>query len=649
MKSPHVYRPDIDGLRAVAVLAVMIYHLGKIARGGFVGVDVFFVISGFLITSIILEDMANGQFTLANFYERRIRRILPALIACLVGTTIAAYFALYPAEFVALENGILAAAFFLANQFYANATGYFRPAAGTMPLIHTWSLAVEEQFYLLFPLALLLLARWSRTVAIWVLGIAALASFGWCEYLTRTQSNGAYYFLATRGWELILGSLLAMGAVPEVKSKGVREVLSFLGFAAILFAAFRFNKNTPFPGYWTLLPCLGAAAIIHLGRQQDTFVARLLSTRALVGLGLISYSLYLWHLPIITFYHLEVATQAPYWAQGVLAAASLAAAYLSWRYIEQPFRKKRVAGERRQLFTTAALSVGAVAAMATIIILGDGWKDRYPPEVRELAAFKYDPTVAFRDGDCFFSRRATTHSQFAQSHCLAMSPEKKNVLIVGDSHAAHLWEGLSKTFPDVNFLQATASGCSPSLIHGGSRRCSETMKAVFTDFLPGKQLDAVVVAMNWTGSDEQEILGRIEELRPHTSSIYVFGPIQSYSRPLPRLLTIGALHHDPGLVQKALVAKEFKIEADFRAFFADKGVHYVSIIDALCPNGSCITHDEQGVPLQFDRAHLTASGSRLLVRKLANQLNFDDCVTASTTAEGASGNASGAIRPACAR
>ncbi len=625
MRSSHAYRPDIDGLRAIAIFAVLIYHLDNhLSKGGFIGVDVFFVISGFLITTIILADMAAGRFSLAGFYERRVRRILPALFACLAATTIAGYFLLFPAEFVLLAKSVIAATFFVANFFYAGTSGYFMPAARTLPLIHTWSLAVEEQFYMLFPLALLLFVRARREVLVMAVVLAAFTSLVCSEILVQNQSKIAYYQLAPRGWELLIGSLLAIGAVPEVKTQRTREILSILGLLAIVIPTFAFSKNTPFPGLWALVPCLGAAALIHTGRERDTFAARLLSTRPFVGLGLISYSLYLWHLPIITYYHLQFELYPTWTVKILLGAVSVAIACLSWRFIEQPFRTKRVAPQRRQVFAFGLAAAGSVAAIAVVVIQGQGWKERYPPEIRQLAAFRYDPSGPMREGTCFISRAAARVTEFEQDRCLALSRNKKNVLVVGDSYAAHLWSGLSKTFPDVNFLQATASGCPQDLTNKGSDRCRDVMKILFEQFLPGKRLDAIIVAMNWSGRETPTVMKGIERLRPHARALYVFGPLVKYTSPLPRLLTRSKLYHDPGLINEARVARNFKTDIAFRKFFKGKGVHYISLIDALCHNNACTTIDENGFPLQFDNGHLTAPGSALLARRLTDRLAFSN-------------------------
>ena len=623
MRPPHAYRPDIDGLRAIAIFVVVIYHLGKLSKGGFVGVDVFFVISGYLITSIILADMDAGRFSLANFYERRIRRIFPALFACLAATIIAGYFLLFPSEFVVLANSVIAATFFVANLFYIDTSGYFGATAQTLPVLHTWSLAVEEQFYVLFPLALLALTRARREIVIVVLAIAAVASLACSEYLVRSHSVVGYYHLASRGWELLIGSLLALGAVPEIKTQRNREILSVLGLLAILIPTFAYNKSTLFPGVAALVPCLGAAALIHTGRQGDTFAARLLSTRPFVGLGLISYSLYLWHLPIITFYRLQFQTQPTIAVQLLLVAASLAVAYLSWRYIEQPFRVKALAPQRRHVFAFGAAAAGSVALIAAVVVHGDGWKERYAPEVRQLANFKYDAKGPMREGTCFISRAASRFTDFVDDSCLAMSSEKKNVLIVGDSHAAHLWAGLSTTFPNVNFLQVTSSGCAPDLLTHGASRCRKVMTQLFEHFLPGKQLDATIFSISWKSEDARPLLAPIKLLAAHSREVLVFGPLVTYDWPLPRLLTRSKLRHDLTLVSEARAERDFRVDAAYKKFFKDKGVHYVSLIDALCQQrNNCTTVDEQGYPLQFDKGHLTDRGSALLARRLADRLSF---------------------------
>ncbi len=287
------YRPDIDGLRAVAVVLVLLYHLGvRFARGGLIGVDVFFVISGYLITSIILDDLDAGQFSLLRFYERRVRRIFPALFVVLVATTVVAVWLLLPSELTTYAKSLIAAVFFVANIFYYDLGGYFTSTAESQPLVHVWSLAVEEQFYVFFPLLLMALYRFRNGAAVAPgLILIALLSLGVSIPLVYVSPDAAFYLLPPRAWELLTGCILALGIVPDVTSKFARDILAAAGLVAILVAGAVYNRSVTFPGFAALVPCLGAAAIIHCGRQRDATATKLLASRPEIFIGLISYSL----------------------------------------------------------------------------------------------------------------------------------------------------------------------------------------------------------------------------------------------------------------------------------------------------------------------------------------------------------------------
>jgi peptidoglycan/LPS O-acetylase OafA/YrhL len=297
------YRPDIDGLRAVAVILVVMYHLGVgFTKGGFIGVDVFFVISGYLITGIIASEVGSGTYSLLGFYERRVRRLFPALFGVLLFSSCLAYILLFPPELEYFGETLIATTTFLANILFYSGDGYFAGTRDTIPLLHTWSLAVEEQFYLLYPLVLAPLLRRDKGTLCWpIFSLTLLLSFALSLFLVKYDQSAAFYLLPPRAWELLLGCLLALGAIPELRNEKYRQLASIAGLLAILIAAGKI-RGTTFPGWAALVPCVGAAMVIHSGVKGDTIVYRVLSSRYAVFIGLISYSLYLWHWPIIAFY-----------------------------------------------------------------------------------------------------------------------------------------------------------------------------------------------------------------------------------------------------------------------------------------------------------------------------------------------------------
>ncbi|HXZ09119.1 MAG TPA: acyltransferase family protein, partial [Paraburkholderia sp.] len=453
------YRADIDGLRAVAVIPVMLFHFhsDKLAPGGFVGVDIFFVISGFLITRLIHQETAAGSFTLQDFYSRRIRRIVPALVAMILFVLGCTFFTGFPGDVKSLSHNILAAMFSVSNIVFYRQSGYFDAAMAHNPLLHTWSLGVEEQFYFCFPLLMVLLRRRSHRTRVMTLGLIALASFAWAVFQVRVQPAAAFYLLPSRAWELMTGALLAIGAFPAVSGRRVAQVAGLAGLVLILGSIRLLSSGTPFPGAAALPPCIGAALIIWSGAGVGarTLVATVLSSAPFRIVGLISYSLYLWHWPIYVMYGDVIRT--PFGSEKViLVGCCLLVSWLSYRFIETPFRRAR------RTVKGAVVAVPAVCAMA-VFASASASAVSLPPDVGAVLAFSnYDAGQAMRVGQCFLIP-SDHHARFNSDVCLKAQPGKKNVLLLGDSHAADLMAGFAEVRRDVNYLQANATGCMPVL------------------------------------------------------------------------------------------------------------------------------------------------------------------------------------------
>lgn len=430
------YRPDIDGLRAVAVLPVVFFHLGlSWAPGGFVGVDVFFVISGFLITTIIVREIGEDRFSLIGFYERRVRRIFPALFVVIAATLAAATLIFMPADLAAAARSAAAATLFASNFLFYWEAGYFDAAAYGKPLLHTWSLAVEEQFYIVTPLLLMALARFRARAAFWIGGLTA-ASLALSVATTSAFPTAAYYLLPWRAWELGIGALLALGLGPRLERPLLREGAALAGIGLILGAVVLLDKATPFPGAAALAPTVGAALIIQAGRFGPSLVGRALSTAPAVWVGKLSYSLYLWHWPLIVgFVYWRMDMPSAGEAAAIFAAA-LALAWASLRFVERPFRRPSASsGGRWPLF------LGAGAVMALLVGCGGalwflkGLPGRLPEEAARLAAFTADRDPKLRE--CVQDK--TTPDDWAEP-CVygaaAAGPPK--VALWGDSHASAL-------------------------------------------------------------------------------------------------------------------------------------------------------------------------------------------------------------------
>jgi len=455
--SRFAYRPEVDGLRAVAVLSVVLFH-GNIDgfAGGYVGVDVFFVISGYVITSILLADLDTGSFSLAGFYERRVRRIAPAFLLVTLACLPAAWLWLTPHALAEFGESVVWACAFLANIFFLDHSDYFDGEMDLKPLAHTWSLAVEEQFYLVFPALLALMTRARHIAPVWWLGAIALASLAYAEHASSFSPQAAFYLLPARIWELLLGSLVAWrlhrrdgGA--EGASRWYAEPAALLGLLLIAFAVVTYDVETPVPGLVALVPTGGAALVILFARGTN-WTARLLGSAPLVGVGLISYSTYLWHQPLFAFYrHATKASLGP-WGALLLAAASLGLGYLTWRFVETRFRRRDgvafpVLG--RYALATALL----VVATGFVAVRTDGLADHYyahrasdnerlvhhlQSELREAKAL---PAITPDNGDCRFHTEAIDEA-FRARFAACAGRYGRALIVVGDSHAQNIHRAL---------------------------------------------------------------------------------------------------------------------------------------------------------------------------------------------------------------
>ena len=620
------YRADIDGLRAVAVLLVFAYHLGTArVRGGFIGVDVFFVISGYLIGSIILNEIAASRFSLLSFYERRVRRIFPALFVTLGVSAILAYKFFLPAEMDKFAKSLLAATFSLSNVFFYHQAGYFEGAAAMKPLLHTWSLAVEEQFYIFLPLFLLTLRRFTLAKQRILVLLVALVSFSVSAWGAFRSPDAAFYLAHTRAWELLLGTLIALDLFPRFSKVIWRNAASLAGLVMILVAAILCDKTTPFPGLAAAGPCLGAALIIAAGRGGQSWVGRALSLSPVVFIGTISYSLYLWHWPLIVFQGasgLLAQGLSPKSSKLVVLGISLVVATLSWRFVEQPFRDSRKKLPRPRLFQIAATAAAVLAVFGITALATRGFPARYPLEAVRIASFLENSDLTteaqYRVGTCFLTSR-NPHANFDPADCLRKVSGKRNELLIGDSHAAQLWFGLSSVFRDINFMQATASGCKPTLEQpmGADQRCRQLMEYVLRDYLRDHSVDSVLIAARWDKADLPRLQRTVLSLKKQGIRVVLFGPMVQYDSALPRLLAISIQQNAPGIPADHRVAYYETLDQEMARLASETlEVSYISYFKLICPQGSCLEYAAKGVPLQSDYGHLTGDGSVLIAGKI---------------------------------
>ena len=367
-----VYRKEIDGLRALAVIPVILFHAGfEWVSGGYIGVDIFFVISGYLITSILIKELADGHFSIAGFYERRARRILPALFFILLVCLPFAWLWLLPNEIEDFGKSIVAVIVFASNILFWQESDYFAANSELIPLLHTWSLAVEEQFYVFFPLILMLFWTLGKRWLVAIISLIALLSLGLTEWGWRYFPEANFYLIPSRAWELMIGALVAFYLYYKAQPSGVvNHIGSAIGFALIAYAIFYLDKGTPFPSLYALIPTLGTALII-LFANAGTLVHRLLSMKLFVGVGLISYSAYLWHQPLFVFTRIRSMDEPSLWLLSLLSVLSFALAYLSWRFVERPFRGKQ-RFTRRQIFIAGLIGSVLFIAIGMTLVVSEG-------------------------------------------------------------------------------------------------------------------------------------------------------------------------------------------------------------------------------------------------------------------------------------
>jgi peptidoglycan/LPS O-acetylase OafA/YrhL len=586
----------------------VLFHFGvQRLSGGFVGVDVFFVISGYLITGIILREMGKGTFGIVDFYDRRIRRIFPALITVLAACLFVSFCFDLPSSIKGTSTASIATLFFYSNFYFNGVSDYFDDAIKLNPLLHTWSLSVEEQFYVLFPLLAFAMRTFDRNRKLFILASIAAVSLTWSIWLVHVDTSAGFYLPQSRAWELMLGSILTLGVIPEVRGWKA-EVTAAAGIILILGSAALLTENSTFPGVGALAPCIGAAAIIYSGTGRSTIVGRILSTRPMVGVGLISYSMYLWHWPMVAFYRAFYGEPSRLSKVGLIVAVVAISAF-SLKYIERPFRSKpHLLAPRQTLlaggFATAVLVLAVVTLLPVALIVR-----QIPTDVIAVDGYSnYDSTRYFRSGQCFLSSRFNDFNSFDMEKCLHIKQAASNVLLIGDSHAAHLWIGLSTRYPEINFLQATSSGCMPVLVPSGAKRCTDLINMVFRDFLPKHHVDSVILSASWAEADLAEIEVTVEFLHKFANRIFVIGPSPSYRKPLPAILARQMLDGGQTIRKELMQRDPVLIDKEFQTRLVHDALTYISLYKAICPK-ECLLWAGKNQPLLFDSSHFTKSGS----------------------------------------
>jgi len=653
-----MYRNDIDGLRAVAVLPVLFFHFGWDSfSGGYVGVDIFFVLSGYLITGILATEITAEKFSIIRFYERRLRRIFPALFVVIAVTCVFGYIIMLPQELKDLGQSVVATTLFSSNILFWFEAGYFDAESLSKPLLHTWSLAIEEQYYLFFPFLLFLIFRLTNAYRLFILMILWLLSLSCAVWFVNYNSSAGFFLPLGRVWELLTGSILALMSVRPSRFQYADQVIALVGLFSIFAAIAFYDHNTPFPGLAALAPCIGTAMIIYAGRLTPPLINQWLSTRPLIIVGLLSYSLYLWHWPLYVFASLYLDRPLGNSDIILLLTVTFFCAWLSWRFIERPFRGSASQISSRQVFIGSGVLITVFASWGTWLHISNGMPSRLTPET--LALIKpmnsyhsqlpegclYPNAAPVDDVDlCTLKKQATTDTAIA---------------VWGDSHAAAFAPGIiaERVSSGTQVKLLAMQGCPPLMnisvaqtAHQRSDSCGHFNNIALKKVINDKHIDTVILIAYWsmyasghrlptdpnhgnaylydiTTNDylldienntrvlQQGLTQTIRQLEKHGKQVIIFGPTPELAingtASLARMKML-AHSHDSRLSRTDVIAR---LQPALTALSAVATAERVSIFyphHYLCAADLCTIADNGGA-LYHDRHHLSVYGAHKLL------------------------------------
>lgn len=610
------YRTDVEGLRAVAVFPIVLFHFGStLLSGGYVGVDVFFVISGFVIARSIANDMEAGRFSIANFYFKRICRILPALVLLVLLTTVMAMALLLPEDLETHFRSVAAVGGFVSNIFFWKSSGYFEAAAQTRPLLHTWSLAVEEQFYIFAPPLFASLIRRERRYWLPVVLVLAAASLAVSVATVFVAPKAGYFLLPSRGWELLLGAAIALGSIPAPTRTLTREAMALAGAAMVAGSILLLDENSAFPGWNALFPCMGAVLIIQaaVGAERAPFVNRVLQTAPLRWIGRISYSLYLVHWPIVALFQYRAMRPPSAMEGAAMLIVSLVLATLSWRLVEEPVRRfaHRTAARDRNRVRVLAAGAAVSLTMVAVGLAGaatHGMPGRFP-DYRHVAV----PGEEQWGGAACFNQEAGRPIDWSQAACTRVRGARGRVLLWGDSHAAHYVPGLVARAAtiDRDVLQYTFAGCPPILAYYSAARVGcDRSNARVPALVRQLGVDHVILAARWDGVPLRTIAQlheTIAVLRAQGVRVTVIGQSPLFGAPPQTIDYLSAQHRRTERAAWASMVNAETVDA-VRDEAKKGGAAFVDPLARLCDGDRC-PYRIGGTWLYVDGGHLSAAGS----------------------------------------
>lgn len=638
------YRPDVDGLRAVAVTMVILFHAGLGFTGGFIGVDVFFVISGFLITGLILKEQDAGKFSLANFWVRRIRRIIPAATVMVVAVLIAGFFLLLPSDYEDLGKSTIAQQLMLSNVYFWQNTGYFDGPSDLKPLLHTWSLAVEEQFYLGYPFLLMFLYRFGRKATFATLITLCLGSLAVSEYGVHHHPSATFFLLPTRAWELLIGGLIFFLPRPSKMPAWALSGASWLSLAAILGAGWFYTDTTPFPGLAATVPCVATAVLIYSNTIRLSLPAALLATKPLVFVGLISYSLYLWHWPIFAFGRYWLGVEISTFTATLAVGLTFVIATVAWFCVETPLRRTSKTTLRWKIPVATWLFTGAtVASVSCVVLSASGFPNRLPKDIAQILE---KPTLGIAVG--------RSVSQWESRNFPAVGggedSKKFDFIVWGDSHAGSISDLINDLAVEYQvpgiIASQPATAPLPDVFNKFSPRDDQIKRSsAIMSLLSDANVKHVILVANWQLYDVDrgtfslnlvDASGKVKEggrlvvtsqlrklcwrLEQLGVSVWIMKRVPNQPLDPTRKVAASLLLRDVvprGLSLNDYLSADLELNAKLDRIGQD--FDNVSVLDpapfCLDKNGFSLIGDRTG-SFYVDNGHISSHGARMLLRPL---------------------------------
>ncbi|WP_368542363.1 acyltransferase family protein [Enterobacter soli] len=607
------FRYDINTLRAASVIMVVLYHF-KVSgfASGFMGVDIFFAISGYLMTNIINKGITCNNLSIIDFYIRRFKRLYPALIVMISAVIALGYFTLTTNNYLLLARNALSSSFFVSNIFYFLHSGYFDQSSLLNWLLHTWSLSVEWQFYLIYPVLLFTYSKISRkpvSLIVLLLGISIYFS----SSMTFDTKDSGYYLLHTRAWEMLAGGLAYFINTNLPSNFRYAKLASYTGWLSIIISLIMIPANAIWPGYLALIPVTGACVILSTNAQHNVVYRNI----ATIRIGLYSYSIYLWHWPIVVFlYSSGLLGSWMYVLAGIILSVLMG--FLSFTFIESSTNRKFI-------ITSSVTAIPVLLIACLIIINTDGLKFRVGDKLKDILSYRMN-WDAQRNGTCFL-----TPNQHAEDFIKCKdSFDEQSILIWGDSHAAQLIPGFEKlNIGNKDIVQRTASMCPPVVdVDFESRPYCRGINNYILREIKNNRPDTVILAASWTGYLNIPIVGYLDRTIKKikvlgVKHIYIIGTVPIWKANLPTLIELNGMSSVPMLSRVNVVESSFTTDEKMRKFFSESSASYISLIDSMCDQKGCYTvpEDSTSAPMQWDIGHLTEPGSNYISKVILRSMN----------------------------